>query len=99
MLYGAESKDPGNAGWQMLLGAFWPRTAKEDKKSQPPSEAPNDTAGGRSVECRADGARILFGIDFPALPGWADVWRSALRALHLQRSAVSFLPQPAAGKS
>jgi hypothetical protein len=34
----------------------------------------------------------LFGIDFPALPGWADVWRSALRAL-------SFLPQLAAGKS
>jgi hypothetical protein len=25
-------------------------------------------------------------IDFPALPGWADVWRSALRALHLWRS-------------
>src|SRR5882757_1275928 len=47
----------------------------------------------RSVECRASGAptarrgtRIIFGIDFPALPGWADVWRSALRALHLQRS-------------
>jgi hypothetical protein len=38
------------------------------------------------VECRAYGARILFDIDFPALPGWADVWRSALRALHLWRS-------------
>jgi hypothetical protein len=25
-------------------------------------------------------------IDFPALPGWADVWRPALRALHLWRS-------------
>jgi hypothetical protein len=25
-------------------------------------------------------------IHFPALPGWADVWRSALRALHLLRS-------------
>ena len=24
---------------------------------------------------------IIFGIGFPALPGWADVWRSALRAL------------------
>ena len=24
-----------------------------------------------------------YPIDFPALPGWADVWRSALRALHL----------------
>jgi hypothetical protein len=31
-LYGAESKDPGDACWQMLLGAFWPRTTPEDKK-------------------------------------------------------------------
>src|SRR5882757_3553062 len=38
-LYGAESKDPGDACWQMLLGAFRPRTAKEDTKSQPPSKA------------------------------------------------------------
>jgi len=37
-LYGAESKDPGDARWQMLLGAFRPRTAKDNKKSQPPSE-------------------------------------------------------------
>jgi len=41
--------------------------------------APSDTGGGRSC-CRANGARILQ-IDFPALPGWADVWQSALRAL------------------
>jgi hypothetical protein len=32
-LYGAESKDPGDACWQMLLGAFWPQTTTEDKKS------------------------------------------------------------------
>jgi hypothetical protein len=31
-LYGAESKDPGDACWQMLLGAFRPQTATEDKK-------------------------------------------------------------------
>jgi hypothetical protein len=34
------------------------------------------------TQCRTYGARILFGIDSPALPGWADVWRSALRASH-----------------
>jgi len=43
----------------------------------------------RQVQCRAYSARVLFGIDFPALPGWADVWRSALRALHLWRSLPS----------
>ena len=31
-LYSAESKDPGNASWQMLLGAFRPQTPTEDKK-------------------------------------------------------------------
>ncbi len=36
-LYGAESKDPGDACWQMLLGAFRPQTTTEDKKSQTPS--------------------------------------------------------------
>jgi hypothetical protein len=30
-LYGAESKDPGDACWQMLLGAFRPQTTTEDK--------------------------------------------------------------------
>jgi hypothetical protein len=38
-LYGAESKDPGDACRQMLLGAFRPQTAPEDKKSQTPSAA------------------------------------------------------------
>jgi hypothetical protein len=38
-LYGAESKDPGDACRQMLLGAFRPQTAPEDKKSQTPSGA------------------------------------------------------------
>ena len=46
---------------------------------------------GRSVECRAYGARILFGIDFPALPSWADVWRSALWALAIRRDLPSLL--------
>jgi hypothetical protein len=31
-LYGAESKDPGDACWQMLLRAFHPQTTPEDKK-------------------------------------------------------------------
>jgi hypothetical protein len=31
-LYGAESKDPGDACWQMLLRAFRPQTTPEDKK-------------------------------------------------------------------
>jgi hypothetical protein len=30
-LHGAESKDPGDAYWRMLLGAFRPRTTPEDK--------------------------------------------------------------------
>jgi hypothetical protein len=38
-LYGAESKDPGDACWQMLLGAFRPQTTTEYKKSQTPGEA------------------------------------------------------------
>src|SRR5258708_39410813 len=36
---------------------------------------------------------------FPALPGWADVWRSALRALHLCDFCRVILLQLAAGKS
>src|SRR5580658_10781289 len=48
---------------------------------------------------RTYGARILLGVDSPALPGWADVWRSALRASHPWRLPVSFLSQVAAGKS
>jgi hypothetical protein len=35
-LYGAESKDPGDASWQMLLRAFRPQTTPEDKKSHRP---------------------------------------------------------------
>jgi hypothetical protein len=34
-----ESKDPGDACWQMLLGAFRPQTTTEYKKSQTPSGA------------------------------------------------------------
>ena len=30
-VYSAESKDPGDACWQMLLGAFRPQTIPEDK--------------------------------------------------------------------
>jgi hypothetical protein len=37
-LYGAESKDPGDACWQMLLGAFRPQTTTEDKNSQTPGK-------------------------------------------------------------
>ena len=29
-LYGAESKDPGEACWQMLLGAFRPQTTTDE---------------------------------------------------------------------
>jgi hypothetical protein len=38
-LHSAESKDLGDAYQRMLFRAFRPRTTKEDKKSQPPSEA------------------------------------------------------------
>jgi hypothetical protein len=37
-LYSAESKDPGDACWQMLLGAFRPQTTTEDKNSQTPGK-------------------------------------------------------------
>ena len=50
-------------------------------------------------QCRTYGARVLFGIGSPALPGWADVWRSALRASHPWRLPVSFLSQVVAGSS
>jgi hypothetical protein len=43
------------------------------------------------LKCRAYGARIIL-IDTPALPGWADVWRSALRAL-----GIGFPAQPGLG--
>src|ERR1700733_8141056 len=68
-------------------------------------QIPFDFAQGRlsarllMTQCRTYGARILFGIDSPALPGWADVWRSALRASHPWRLPVSFLSQLATGKS
>ncbi len=35
--YSAQSKDLGDACWQMLLRAFWPRPTTEDKKLQAPS--------------------------------------------------------------
>ncbi len=35
----ARSRDPGDACWQMLFGAFRPQTTREIKKSQPPSAA------------------------------------------------------------
>jgi hypothetical protein len=38
-LYGAESKDPGDAYWQMLLRAFRPQTTTEDRKVTTPSVA------------------------------------------------------------
>jgi hypothetical protein len=38
-LYGAESKDPGDAYWQMLLGAFRPQTSTEDKKVTNPERS------------------------------------------------------------
>jgi hypothetical protein len=41
-LYGAESKDPGDACWQMLLGAFRPQTTGEEEKSQTPTVANPD---------------------------------------------------------
>jgi hypothetical protein len=38
-LYGAKSKDPGDAYWQMLLGAFRPQTTPEDEKVTNSGEA------------------------------------------------------------
>jgi hypothetical protein len=41
-LYGAESKDPGDACWQMLLGAFRPQTTPEDNKVTNSEQEPRD---------------------------------------------------------
>jgi hypothetical protein len=41
-LYGAESKDPGDACWQMLFRAFRPQTTTEDKKSHKLRAKPRD---------------------------------------------------------
>jgi hypothetical protein len=41
-VYGAESKDPGAACWQMLFGAFRPRTIRRVKKSHKLRAKPRD---------------------------------------------------------
>jgi hypothetical protein len=52
------------------------------------------------IKCRAYGARILFGIVFPALPGWADVFAVGPPGLaSMAIFAVPFLPQLAPGTS
>jgi hypothetical protein len=40
-------------------------------------KAPNDTGRGGRRFSAAPTARIIFDIDFPALSGWAHVWRPA----------------------
>ena len=61
-----------------------------------------DDCSARRTTVTSSAAPTALGfveIDFPALPGWADVWRSALRALaSMAIFAVSFHPQLAAGK-
>ncbi len=62
--------------------------------------SPNDT--GRADDRFSTAPTALgssSGIDFPALPGWADVWRSALRALHLGQSLPCHFSLLAADKS
>src|SRR5580704_13727134 len=52
--YGAESKDPGDACWQTLFGAFRPQTTREIKKSQPPSAAEGSAVSlDRQRKCAA----------------------------------------------
>jgi hypothetical protein len=56
----------------------------ESRGTADPLAALGMTKGERTIDLvprlrRSDPLQI----DFPALPGWADVWRSALRALHL----------------
>jgi hypothetical protein len=74
-LCSAEPKDPGDACWQMLLGAFRPQTTPEDKKSQALSEALTDSsrdtgldgAASKNVEV-ASGHGKMRAVLFPA-PG------------------------------
>jgi len=56
-LYSAESKDPGDACWQMLLGAFRPQTTPEDKK----------VTNSEDMYGAAPTTLGFMGIDFPAL--------------------------------
>jgi hypothetical protein len=70
-------------------------TARRSRGTADPSAALGMTRSGLVPRLRrSDHLRYRF----PALPGWADVLRSALRALHPWRLPVSFLPQLAAGK-
>ena len=51
--YGAESKDPGDASWQMLFGAFRPQTIRKTKKVTSSREADlSRPAPARRGACR-----------------------------------------------
>ncbi len=70
-----------------LMKAAHAVLSSEAKQEIRVRSGPNDTAGAADRFSAAPTALgSSSGIDFPALPGWADVWLSALRALHLQRS-------------
>jgi hypothetical protein len=60
-LYGAESKDPGDASWQMPLGAFRPQTTSEDKKV-------TNSERSRPVPACRGGIAVHFGSSNPF--GW-----------------------------
>jgi hypothetical protein len=90
--------------WRSALRASSPHRFRE-KTFSVRGRTADPSAALLMTQCRTYGARILFGIDSPALPGWADVWRSApstssgqaLRASHPCRFPVSFLSQFVAG--
>jgi len=68
MAYGAESKDPGDACWQMLFQAFQPRTTSQIKKvtssdrSEPgnPGERSGGTCGSLDRRPTQPEAHLLF---------------------------------------
>jgi hypothetical protein len=87
-LYGAESKDPGDACWQMLVGAFRPQTTTEDKKvtnperSRPVPPAPGEPWGvpWRDLQFRGPSLERFFDCVIPALISLENIFYTQKRA-------------------
>ncbi len=88
-LYGAESKDPGDTSWQMLLEAFRPQTTTQDKKSR--MTILPEFRRKRPKE------RSLTGLSLKTIPYKSDLHKTSLDLLllfsYISPHARSALPQ------
>jgi len=94
-LHGAESKDPGDACWQMLLGAFRPQPTTEDKQSQPPSvprfpTSPYSTATTYVVLRKENRMQLIEAASLDRKSGVADLSRPPPTALSLDNRPLPF---------